>query len=170
MPFDGLVLASVRGELEDKLAGGRIERIYQPGKMELVILVYKPGSRSRLLLSADPQNARAHLTAAAGENPATPPLFCMVLRKHLEGGRVAGFSQPRLERVLVIKIEARDELGFPAEKHLICEIMGKHSNIILYDPATETVIDGIKRYSHAVSRFREVLPGRPYLPRRPRAN
>lgn len=163
MPFDGLVLASVRGELEDKLAGGRIERIYQPGKMELVILVYKPGSRSRLLLSADPQNARAHLTAAAGENPATPPLFCMVLRKHLEGGRIAGFSQPRLERVLVIKIEARDELGFPAEKHLICEIMGKHSNIILYDPATETVIDGIKRYSHAVSRFREVLPGRPYL-------
>ncbi len=163
MPYDGLVLASVRSELENKLAGGRIERIHQPGKMELAILVYKPGSRSRLLLSADPQNARVHLTTAAAENPATPPLFCMVLRKHLEGGRIAGFFQPRLERVLVIKIESRDELGFPAEKHLICEIMGKHSNIVLYDPVTGAVVDGIKRYSHAVSRFREILPGRPYL-------
>lgn len=163
MPFDGLVLASVCGELENKLAGGRIERIYQPGKIELVVLVYKPGSRQKLLLSADPKNARVHLTTAARENPSAPPLFCMVLRKHLEGGRITGFFQPGLERVLVIKIESRDELGFLAEKHLICEIMGKHSNIILYDPSSETVVDGIKRYSHAVSRFREVLPGRPYL-------
>jgi predicted ribosome quality control (RQC) complex YloA/Tae2 family protein len=163
MPFDGLVLASVCGELENKLAGGRIERIYQPGKLELVVLVYKPGSRQKLLLSADPKNARVHLTTTARENPSAPPLFCMVLRKHLEGGRITGFFQPGLERVLVIKIESRDELGFLAEKHLICEIMGKHSNIILYDPSSETVVDGIKRYSHAVSRFREVLPGRPYL-------
>lgn len=163
MPFDGLVLASVCSELNNKLTGGRIERIHQPGKMELVVLVYKPGSRQKLLLSADPQNARVHLTATARENPSSPPLFCMVLRKHLEGGRIAGFYQAGLERVLVIKIESRDELGFPSEKHLICEIMGKHSNIILYDPAADTVLDGIKRYSHAVSRFREVLPGRPYL-------
>lgn len=163
MPFDGLVLASVRHELENKLAGGRIERIYQPNKMELAVLVYKPGSRQKLLLSADPQNARVHLTATTRENPSTPPLFCMVLRKHLEGGRIAGFSQPGLERVLVIKIESRDELGFHSEKHLICEVMGKHSNIILYEPSSETVIDGIKRYSHTVSRYREVLPGRPYL-------
>jgi predicted ribosome quality control (RQC) complex YloA/Tae2 family protein len=163
MPFDGLVLASVRSELENKLAGGRIERIYQPGRMELVILVHKPGSRQKLLLSADAQNARVHLTVTARENPTAAPLFCMVLRKHLEGGRIAGFSQPGLERVLVMKIEARDELGFPSEKHLICEIMGKHSNIILLDPSSDTVVDGIKRYSHVVSRYREVLPGRPYL-------
>ena len=163
MPFDGLVLSSVCNELENKLAGGRIERVYQPGKVELQILIYKPGARFRLLLSADPQNARVHLTSSPAANPAHPPLFCMVLRKHLEGGRIAAFHQPGLERVLVIKVDSRDELGFPAEKHLICEIMGRHSNIILYDPSTKTVVDGIKRYTHAVSRFREILPGRPYL-------
>ncbi|NLI11176.1 Rqc2 family fibronectin-binding protein [Pelotomaculum propionicicum] len=163
MPFDGLVLKAVCGELEEKLLGGRIERIYQPGKMELLILVHKPGARQKLFLSADARNARAHLTATSRENPAAPPLFCMVLRKHLEGGRLTGFSQPGLERVLVIKIDARDEFGRPAEKHLVCEIMGKHSNIILLDPSTNIIIDGIKRYSHAVSRFREVLPGRSYL-------
>ncbi|MCL6635461.1 MAG: NFACT family protein [Peptococcaceae bacterium] len=164
MPFDGLVLAAVRRELEEKLAGGRIERIYQPDKNELILVVHRPGGRHRLLLSADARHARVHLTATARENPTTPPLFCMVLRKHLEGGRVLGFEQPGLERVLVIKIESRDELGRPGEKQLICEIMGKHSNIILVEPAPDTVIDGIRRYSHAVSRYREVLPGRPYLP------
>jgi predicted ribosome quality control (RQC) complex YloA/Tae2 family protein len=163
MPFDGLVLASVRSELEDKLIGGRIERIHQPGKTELVILIHKPGAKQKLLLSADAQNARIHLTKTARENPSAAPLFCMVLRKHLEGGRITGFSQAGLERVLVMKIESRDELGCLAEKHLICEIMGKHSNIILLDPSANTVIDGIKRYSHAVSRFREILPGSPYL-------
>lgn len=163
MPFDGLVLASARSELESKLVGGRIERVYQPGRTELIVLVHKPGARQKILFSANAQNARAHLTEIARENPTAAPLFCMVLRKHLEGGRITGFSQPGLERVLIIKIESRDELGYLAEKHLVCEIMGKHSNIILLDPAAGTVIDGIKRYSHDVSRYREVLPGRPYL-------
>jgi len=164
MPFDGLVLAAVRIELEETLAGGRIERIYQPDKEELVLLVHRPGGRRRLLLSANAQNARVHLTTTTRENPTTPPLFCMVLRKHLEGGRILSFEQPGLERVLIIKIDSRDELGRPSEKHLICEIMGKHSNIILVEPATNMIIDGVKRFSHAVSRYREVLPGRPYLP------
>ncbi len=164
MPFDGLVLAATRKELAEKLTGGRIERIYQPDKLEIILLIHKPGERQRLLLSAGAQNARVHLTTAVRENPTTPPLFCMVLRKHLEGGRIVGFNQPGLERVLAIKISARDELGQPSEKHLICEIMGKHSNIILLDHSTNTILDGIKRYSHHVSRFREVLPGRQYLP------
>ncbi len=164
MPFDGLVLAATRKELTHKLTGGRIERIYQPDKLEMIILIHKPGERHRLLLAAGAQNARVHLSTATRENPVSPPLFCMVLRKHLEGGRIAGFNQPGLERVLAIKISVRDELGLPSEKHLICEIMGKHSNIILLDHSTNTIIDGIKRYSHHLSRFREVLPGRQYLP------
>ncbi len=164
MPFDGLVLAAVRKEFEDKLLGGRIERIYQPEKDELSILVHRPKARTRLLLSANARNARVHLTTVTKENPTTPPLFCMVLRKHLEGGRLLGFEQPGLERMLVIKIESRDELGSPSIKHLVCEIMGKHSNIILIEPTTGTIIDGIKRYSHTVSRYREILPGRLYIP------
>ncbi len=164
MSFDGLVLAAVRKELEEKITGGRIERIYQPDNDELVLLVQRPGLRLKLLLSANAQNAGVHLTTNYRENPVSPPLFCMVLRKHLEGGRLQEFEQHGLERVLVIKVNSRDELGRPSQKHLICEIMGKHSNIILVEPDTGTVIDGIKRYSYAISRYREVLPGRAYLP------
>jgi len=163
MPFDGLVLAAVQNELENKMAGARIERIYQPHKDELILLLHRPGNRQRLVLSANAWNARVHLTDVSRENPITPPLFCMVLRKHLEGGRILHFEQAGLERVLIIRIDSRDELGNPSEKHLICEIMGKHSNILLVDASTGTIIDGIKRYSHIVSRHREVLPGRPYL-------
>lgn len=163
MPFDGLVLAAVRKELDQKLTGGRIERIYQPEKDEVLISVHRPGGKHRLLMSANAQNARVHLSTSIKENPVTPPLFCMVLRKHLEGGRINGFAQPGLERVLIMKIEARDELGRPSEKHLVCEIMGKHSNIILVDTSNGIILDGIKRYTHAVSRHREVLPGRLYL-------
>jgi len=164
VPFDGLVLAAVRKELENKLTGGRIERIYQPDKEELVVLVHRPGIRHRLLLSANARNARIHLTGISRENPSSPPLFCMVLRKHLEGGRITGIEQPGLERALIIRVDTRDELGSPVQKQLICEIMGKHSNIILVDASTNLIIDGIKRYSHTVSRYREVLPGRLYLP------
>ncbi|MDF9408029.1 NFACT family protein [Pelotomaculum isophthalicicum JI] len=163
MPFDGLVLAAVTRELKEKLVGGRIERVYQPSKDEIILLVHRPGFRGRLLLSANAKNARVHITTSAGENPATPPLFCMVLRKYLEGGRIISFTQPELERVFIMKIESRDEFGNPSPKHLICETMGKHSNIILVDPINNFIVDGIKRYSHSVSRYREVLPGRPYL-------
>ncbi len=164
MPYDGLVLAAVKKELEEKITGGRIDRIYQPEKDQLILVIHRPGERMRLLLSAGARDARAHLLAGTKENPAAPPLFCMVLRKHLEGGRITGLEQPGLERVLTVKVETRDELGQPAEKHLICEIMGKHSNIILVEPADGSIVDAIKRYSHTVSRHREVLPGRPYVP------
>ena len=164
MPYDGLVLAAVKRELEEKLTGGRIDRVYQPEKDQIILVIHRPGERMRLLLSAKASDARAHLLAGTKENPASPPTFCMVLRKHLEGGRIAGLEQPGLERVLIIKVETRDELGQPAEKHLVCEIMGKHINIILVEPADGSIVDAIKRYSHAVSRYREVLPGRPYVP------
>lgn len=164
MPFDGLVLAAVRQELDEKFKGARIEKIYQPEKEELALVLHQPGLRQRLLLSAHARDARVHLTATAKENPTSAPLFCMVLRKHLEGGRILAFEQSGLERVLIIRVESRDELGRFSEKHLICEIMGKHSNIILLDPDLGTILDGIKRYSHSVSRYREVLPGRDYLP------
>ncbi|MCG9967619.1 NFACT family protein [Pelotomaculum terephthalicicum JT] len=172
MPFDGLVLAAVTKELEEKLVGGRVERIYQPSKDEIILLMHRQGFRGRLILSANAQNARVHLTTSARENPASPPLFCMVLRKYLEGGRVIGIEQPELERVFLMRIESRDELGNPSPKHLICETMGKHSNIILLDPLNNSIVDGIKRYSHAVSRYREVLPGREYLfpPRQKKLN
>lgn len=164
MPYDGLVLSAIRQELIQELINGRIDRIYQPSHLEINLIIHRPGGRLRLLLSAHPEHARVHLTDRVRENPTSPPLFCMVLRKHLEGGRIRGIQQPGLDRVLVLQVQGRDELGEICLKELICEIMGRHSNIILVDSDTKQIIDAIKRYSHAVSRYREVLPGREYIP------
>ncbi|KAF1086783.1 hypothetical protein SPSYN_00502 [Sporotomaculum syntrophicum] len=164
MPFDGLFLYHVCHELNAQLLQGRIERIYQPAREEIVLIISKSRGKYRLLLNANAQNARVHLTEQSTPNPASPPMFCMFLRKHLEGGRISGFYQPGLDRVLDIRVDCRDELGRPAEKSLICEIMGRHSNIILVSQPDNTILDGIRRYGHAVSRHREVLPGEPYIP------
>ncbi len=163
MAFDGVMLAAIAAELDDKLIGGRIDRINQHRADELNLQIRSLGHNYRLQISAHATQARIHLTATKKENPMQPPLFCMVLRKHLEGGRLAAFYQPGLERLLEIKIEGTDELGRPATRRLIVEIMGKHSNIILVDDANGAIIDGIKRYSHNLSRHREVLPGRTYI-------
>lgn len=156
-------MAAVGSELKNKLIGARIEKIYQPLKEELAITVSKPKERYKILISANATHARIHTTTNNKSNPSAPPLFCMVLRKHLEGGRILDVTQPGLERVLHLKIDTRDELGRPATKTLVVEVMGKHSNIILVDDQSNNIIDGIKRYSHAISRHREVLPGREYL-------
>ncbi len=164
MPYDGLVLSAVVHELKQKLTGGRVERVYQPEKEKIIIAIYNNRKRYRLLLSAHAANARIHLTKTQHKNPPSPPLFCMVLRKHLEGGRITSFEQPRLERLLRIIVSTSDELGRNREKMLVGEIMGRHSNLILIDPTDNIIVDGIKRYTHAVSRHREVYPGIPYIP------
>jgi predicted ribosome quality control (RQC) complex YloA/Tae2 family protein len=164
MPFDGFVLAAVKKEFSQKLIGFRIDKIQQPSKEEIYLILSRAGSKYRLLLSADSGTARVHLTSQSPENPATPPVFCMVMRKHLEGGRIIGFNQTGYDRILTISVDTRDDLGRSSEKHIICEIMGKHSNIILYDPKKNIILDGIKRYTHAQSRHREVLPGLEYIP------
>ncbi|RYD04627.1 hypothetical protein N752_14745 [Desulforamulus aquiferis] len=165
MAFDGLVMSAVAQELESKLIGGRIEKIHQPGPSEVILVIHTRGlGKQRLLLSADSRDARIHLSDKSYVNPLAPPIFCMVLRKHLEGSRIRSIRQVELERVLELSIDSRDELGRPSEKLLICEVMGKHSNIVLVDPESNSIVDGVNRYSHSVSRYREVLPNRPYLP------
>ncbi|HEX3015788.1 MAG TPA: NFACT family protein [Desulfobacteria bacterium] len=163
MALDGVTLSLLCQELNRLLTGGRIDKIYQPEREEVVLQIRSQGRNYRLVLSAHPENARIHLTAEPKTNPLTPPMFCMVLRKYLENGKILGFSQPGLERVITLKVLGSDELGLQNEWHLLLEIMGKHSNLILIDPGSGIILDGIKRYSHAVSRHREVLPGRPYL-------
>jgi len=164
MAFDGLVLFAIKDELEKLLVGGRVEKVYQPAREELVVLIRRAGRTHRLLISAAADHPRVHLTEETRENPATPPAFCMIVRKYLTGGRVVSLEQPDLERVLRITVDTVTELGEQTQKVLVAEIMGKHSNIILLDPARGVILDGIKRYTHAVSRYREVIPGRPYLP------
>lgn len=164
MPFDGLFLYGVHYELNNKLQKGRIEKIYQPAREEIIMVISQPGKKYRLLLNANAENTRAHITWEVKQNPITPPMFCMLLRKHLEGGRIREFHQSGLERVLDIQVDCYDELGRPTVKSLICEIMGRHSNIILVSKTDNKILDGIRRYSHAVSRHREVLPSQPYIP------
>ncbi|MDK2894842.1 MAG: hypothetical protein PWQ98_968 [Moorella sp. (in: firmicutes)] len=162
MAFDGLFLAAIKEELTG-LVGSRVDRIFQPEKETIILHLRKGRDTKKLLLCSLADQARVHLTAAGFTNPVTPPLFCMVLRKHLEGGTLVAVEQPGLERVLLFHFHTTDELGRPATRQLVTEIMGKHSNIILLNPEG-SIIDAARRYTHAVSRHREVLPGRPYVP------
>lgn len=164
MAFDGIVLKAVSQELQEHLLQARIDRVFMPQDAEIHLVLRQPGQSYRLLLCAHPEKARVHFTWKTKPNPVSPPLFCLVLRKHLEGGHVVAIEQPGLERVLRLHIESYNELGDRVTRLLICEIMGKHSNLLLVDPETNQIIDGIRRYSSELSRYREVLPGRPYLP------
>ena len=163
MPFDGVTVAAVCRELNDELYEQRIDKVYQPEKNELVILIRGRRGNSRLLISAHPRWARMHTTETRKENPARPPTFCMLLRKHLEGGRIKAVEQVGFDRIVHLRIEALNEFMEWQEKVLVCEFMGKHSNIILMDPEQGIIIDAIKRYSHEVSTHREVLPGKLYI-------
>ena len=162
MALDGVTLAYLVHELAPQLIGARIDKIQQPEKEEIHLLLRQQGSR-RLLLSTSATSPRFHLTQENKKNPTSPPMFCMILRKHLEGGKLVSLYQSELERVVTFGIQNYNDRGDLVTLHLHLEIMGKHSNLILVDPTTGTILDGLKRYSHALSRYREVLPGRSYL-------
>ncbi len=163
MAFDGLMLAAVVGEFQKALLPGRVNRVYQPSDWELVLHVYAGGRERRLLVSVHPQWARIHLTRLPTENPGTPPAFCMLLRKHLEGARLLGIEQPDWERLCRLRFGAVDELGLPAERVLVAEVMGQHSNVVLLDGQGK-ILDAMRRVSLTRNPYREVLPGRAYVP------
>lgn len=161
--MDGITLAAVRHELSNALTGGKIEKIQQPEKDELVITLRGASHTHRLLLCAGASHARAHLTQIRKPNPPDAPTFCMLLRRRLTSARVVSVTQSGFDRVLSLQLEASDELGEPAAYTLITEIMGKHANIILVG-ANGIIVDSIKRVTPAVSRVRCVLPGLEYTP------
>ncbi len=162
MAFDGIFLAAIKKELTFMI-GSRVDRVFQPEKETIILHLRKKRETKKLLLCSLSDQARVHLTTAKFNNPLNPPLLCMVLRKHLEGSSLEKIEQPDLERILKLYFSSFDELGRPTTRILICEVMGKHSNIILLKP-NNTIIDASRRYTHAVSRHREVLPGCPYVP------
>ncbi|NLY47560.1 MAG: fibronectin/fibrinogen-binding protein [Clostridiales bacterium] len=163
MALDGIVVANIVHELNSTLAGGRINKIAQPEKDELLLTI-KGQDRDayKLFLSAGAGMPLIYLTEGSKPSPITAPNFCMLLRKHLTNGKILEITQPGLERVVFIKIEHMDELGDLKVKYLIIELMGKHSNIIFCDDSM-TIIDSIKRVSQFMSSVREVLPGRKYF-------
>ena len=161
MPMDGLTLGLIARELNKALAGGRVSKVVQPERDEIILTIRNEGVNRQLLLSATANCARAHLTEVKKNNPLEPPALCMLMRKHIVGGRVAAIRQILADRILEIEIEHHDELGDPARKKLICEFMGKHSNLIFVDEGGR-IIDSARRVNEQISSVREVLPGLRY--------
>ena len=166
MAFDGITTACLCKELSDRLTGARIYKIAQTDRDELV-LTLKPaaergGGQCRLYLSADASLPLAYFTSKSRQAPLQAPSFCMLLRKHLQNGRILSVTQPGLERILRFEVEHLDEMGDLCRHTLVIELMGKHSNIIFLNDQ-EQILDSIKHISSLVSSVREVLPGRPYF-------
>ncbi len=167
MPLDAVTLSALAAELRPQLEGARIEKVQQPQR-DLVLLTVRTreqGNR-RLVLSGGPGSARIHFTEASYENPASPPMFCMLLRKHLTGARIRTLVQPGRERLLRLELDGHDELGAPVQKTLVLELIGRNTNLILVGPEGH-ILDSLRRVDESMSGQRQVLPGLLY--RQPQA-
>ncbi|MCL1862468.1 MAG: NFACT family protein [Defluviitaleaceae bacterium] len=160
MPFDGVTLAGIVHELS-LLEGGRVDKISQPERDEIYLNIRARGANHRVLLTANANSPRIGFTSQSKASPLQAPMFCMVLRKHISGGKIIAILQPDFERIVEIRIEALDEMGDRSEKTIILEIMGRHSNIMLCD-ANGRVLDAIKHVPPSVSAVRPILPGVTY--------
>ena len=158
MPMDGLTAGFAARELDKKLAGGRIDKISQPEKDTVIMVIRSEGENRRLLLCASPNNARCHLTVSSFPNPLEPPVMCMILRKQLLGGRVLSVRQIAGDRVIHIDIDTIDEMGDHVLRRMILEIMGRHSNLILTD-AEGKIIEATRHVSPDMNRVRQIQPG-----------
>lgn len=162
MAFDGLFTRAMAKELST-LVSGRITKIHQPNALEVVLNIRAAGSNKKLLLSIHPSYARVHFTEQAIDNPAEPPMFCMLLRKHIEGGFVHAVAHDGSERILQLVIESKNELGDPIMRKLVIEIMGRHSNLILLDVDNDKIIDSLKHLPPSINSYRTILPGQTYI-------
>lgn len=163
MPFDGIVTRAVTNELQQDIVGGRINKIYQPTKTEVVLTIRNNRKNYSLLLSIHPSYARFHLTKDTYRNPDEPPMFCMLLRKHLSGAIIEEITQTDLERVVTIEFRGVDEIGVHVNKTLVIEIMGRHSNVILLNEDKNTIINCLKHVPPFQNRYRSLVPGAPYI-------
>ena len=158
MPLDAITIHALAHELSEVVVGTKIDKVQQPARDMIILSFRGAGRNEKLLLSAGTGTARVHLHNTSYENPQSPPMFCMLLRKHLVGARITELSQPGCERMLVFGLDAFDELGIETRKQLIIELMGRNSNIILTG-AEGHIIDCLRRVDGDMSRQRQVLPG-----------
>jgi len=163
MSFDGLFTRAVTNELSTLLKGGRVNKIHQPYKNEIIMVIRAGGANHKVLLSAHPSYARVQLTNDQYDNPSEPPMFCMLLRKHLEGYIIEDIHQVGLDRMIVFEVKGRNEIGDLSYKQLIVEIMGRHSNIVLVDKGRNMILDSIKHVSFAMNTHRAIQPGQEYI-------
>ncbi len=161
MAFDAGILRAVVREIDSLAAGGRVDKIYQPERDETVLIIRAAGVERRLLINAGSACPRMGFTGTKAENPATPPMFCMMLRKHFTGARLVEATQPGFERVARLTFECHDDLGFKTHKHIIAEIMGKYSNVIVTD-CDDKILGVLKPIDFSASTVRQLLPGMIY--------
>lgn len=162
MAFDGLFTRSMTKELQ-KLVTGRITKIHQPNALEVMLQIRAGGANHKLLISIHPSYARIHITGQTVDNPAEPPMFCMLLRKHLEGGFIQSIKAQDGERIIEMTVESKNEIGDPVIRKLIVEIMGRHSNCILVDADNMRILDSLKHLPPSLNSYRTVLPGQTYI-------
>ena len=161
MPLDAICIEALSRELGPQLLGAKIDKVQQPERDMLLLSLRGPSGNIRLLIAAGTGNARVHVTKASYENPAEPPMFCMLLRKHLVGGRVLALTQPGRERMLVFDLETHNELGDAVCKQLIVEMIGRSSNVILVGEDGR-IVDCMRRVDFAGDALRRMLPGMLY--------
>ncbi|MDQ0492195.1 Rqc2 family fibronectin-binding protein [Paenibacillus brasilensis] len=161
MALDGIVTRAIVHELQG-IRGGRINKIHQPNDHDMVLNMRAQGGSIKLLLSANPTFPRVHFTEQSFLNPTEAPMFCMLLRKHCEGGIIENITQVGMERIIHMDVRQRDELGDISFKRIIIELMGRHSNIILLDPETGVILDGIHHVTPSISSYRVIMPGFQY--------
>ncbi|HIZ55925.1 MAG TPA: NFACT family protein [Firmicutes bacterium] len=162
MALDGAFLYLIGKEIEARALQSRIDRIHQPSREEIILVLRWKGGSGKLLISAGADSPRLHFTETSPENPQSPPMFCMLLRKYLSGGKLIAVRQLGMDRVLFLDFETISEMGDPTTMTLAIEIMGRHSNLILINQEGR-VMDAIKRVDAEMSGFREVLPGMQYV-------
>lgn len=162
MSFDGLFTKAMTEELASLITGGRIHKVHQPYKNEIILVIRAERKNYKLLLSAHPSYSRVQITEEDYENPKEAPMFCMLLRKYIEGFTIENIRQHELDRMIILDVKGRNELGDVSQKQLIIEIMGRHSNIMLVDPERNIILDSIKHVSHIVNSHRAILPGQEY--------
>ncbi|WP_342600642.1 NFACT RNA binding domain-containing protein [Psychrobacillus sp. FSL H8-0483] len=162
MAFDGLFTISMKTELQ-QLITGRISKIHQPNAQEILMQIRSQGKNYKLLFSVHPSYSRVQITNETIDNPATPPLFCMVLRKHLEGGIISSIRQHETDRIIIFQIQSKNEIGDDITREVHMEIMGRHSNLLLVDPSRNLILECIKHLSPSMNSYRTILPGQPYI-------
>lgn len=159
MPLDSITVSALAAELREKLVGGRIDKVQQPERDTILLSIRTVASGNvRLAVCGGVGNARVNLTSAQYENPAQPPMFCMLLRKHLVGARISELEQPQRERIMIFRLDAYDEMGLPVKKSLAVEMIGRGTNIILINQDGH-IIDCMRRVDSDMSSLRQVLPG-----------
>lgn len=167
MPLDAVCISGLAHELNNAVCEMKIDKVQQPEKDVFILSLRGAKGNCKLLISSGSGNARVHITKISRENPQTPPMFCMLLRKHLTGAKIVAVTQPEAERMLDIELSAYDEMGVSVRRHLICEMIGKHPNLILVDDENR-IIDCFRKIDGEMSEKRQLLPGMFYhLPPKP---